>query len=160
MTHPMFDRWIWIRDSNPWPWSVSIHGPDPRCESYKEDIVIVLQKMFPNIQPDAGDIELEFRFIRQLMGRTKPADTTNIQKLTEDALHGVLFEDDIQVRKITSEMLEQSSICSEPAIGIRASRYTPKEIKPAWDGGEGCWWHPHLNPNIHDWQPTDPNKYL
>jgi len=50
------------------------------------------------------------------------ADATNMQKALEDALQGVLFENDREVRKISSEIVEQGYDV-EPCILITAEPY-------------------------------------
>ena len=155
----MLGRWVWIRGSNPIPWRVSIHGPDPRNEDYKDDLSAELRRMFDDPEPTTMDLDINFKFIRKLASRMQKADTTNIQKLTEDALHGVLFEDDVQVRKISSEMLEQSKICDEPAIGIYAQRYMGIiRVRTPWDGGPGIWNEPEKR-TTGTWKPPDTTQF-
>lgn len=54
------------------------------------------------------------------------ADATNMQKALEDALQGVLFDNDREVRKITSEIVEQGYDV-EPKILIVAEPYSPTD---------------------------------
>lgn len=52
----------------------------------------------------------------------KPADATNIQKATEDAIQGILIENDKNVRLISTHVVEQSSTVT-PCIVLRVKPY-------------------------------------
>lgn len=165
----MLDKWVWIRHSNPIPWKVSMRGTDPRCDAYVNDLRGELRRMFPGVEPVDYELEIKFMFMRKLSGRMKKADTTNIQKLTEDALHGVVFHDDIQNRLVSSEMLEQSKICFEPAIAINVRKYVEDPVIPPWEDGytpmslqQDVWNEPTDRPattweapNLSDFQKED-----
>lgn len=85
-----------------------------------------------------GEYDLYFYFWRRLddyetesgrRHRKHYADATNMQKATEDALQGVLIDNDRNVRKVGSEIVEQGPDVT-PAIVIRAEMYaglTPHE---------------------------------
>jgi Holliday junction resolvase RusA-like endonuclease len=96
-----------------------------------------------------GDIDLELHFIfwRQVANyetlagnrsHAQVADATNMQKATEDALQGLLFNNDRQVRLVSSWVADQSDtvhprVCIQIApFGDPPQRY--KEIA-AWVEG-------------------------
>lgn len=132
-------HWYVIHGVNPVPWtapSVSVGrkkgggGFYPRVYSaaelknYKEAIREEVQERY---DPDVldGDIALSFYFWRHIdLGTTgkkkissKEADATNLQKSTEDALQGVLFKNDRQVKHAQSWIMAQTSD-TEPMIVI------------------------------------------
>lgn len=76
-------------------------------------------------------VDLEFYFWRRLdryrgpSGRwvnKQPADATNLQKGLEDALQKILFQNDRQVRKVTSHIVSQSHD-TKPMIVVAAREY-------------------------------------
>lgn len=81
----------------------------------------------------SGEVEVTLYIWRKLetakviCGRdrkAKTSDATNIQKATEDALQGVLIENDRNVRKICTEIVEQNDT-TEPCIVVRVKPYEP-----------------------------------
>lgn len=87
---------------------------NPRLRSYQEEVKEALAELaLP--APFEEDVELEFYFWRYLeryeingkSRRRNVADATNLQKALEDALQGLLFENDRQVKRITSHIVEQ-----------------------------------------------------
>jgi Holliday junction resolvase RusA-like endonuclease len=56
--------------------------------------------------------------------KAKTSDATNIQKATEDAIQGVLIENDRNVQRISTEIVEQNDDC-EPCILICVKPYQP-----------------------------------
>lgn len=161
MTHPMMRHTVtWIRGTNPVPWRVSTHGADPLLKAYKDDLHDELHRMFPKARPIDDELDIEFYFYRVLEGRRKPADATNLQKATEDALHGILFHDDVQVRKVSTEILEQSKTLDEPAVGISVMLYKERmdPLEPAWLGGTGVWNVPDLHDD--DWDAPAVDRFF
>jgi len=77
---------------------------------------------------------LTFYFWRRLDehqdGKKHQADVTNLQKALEDALQGVLFDNDRDVREVRSVIIEQSAT-ADPCIVIKAELWEghdPSEI--------------------------------
>ena len=124
---------------NPEPWAVGSLGigkrngkfvprlsPNPQLVSYKEAIKEHLadEEMLP-----PGKYALEFYFWRRLdqyelesgrKHRRHVADATNMQKATEDALQGVLFDNDRDVQWIHSLIMEQGpDVDPKVAIGVK-----------------------------------------
>jgi len=146
------DHWLFI-DVNPEPWAV---GPlalgrrngkmYPRMErnaglhAFKEAVKGDLedqQLMLPE-----GEYDLEFYFYRRLdshiaeSGRkvnAHVADATNMQKATEDALQGVLFGNDRDVRQVRSTVVEQGPDI-KGCIIVHAQMYVPLNLLD---------WYPH-----------------
>lgn len=88
------------------------------------------------------DVEVHFYFWQKLetyrapSGRLvtkKAADATNMQKATEDALQDILFDNDRQVKRIVSEIVEQGKDV-DPGIAIMICDYnSTAEIElPGW----------------------------
>lgn len=138
---------------NPDPWAIGPLGVGKRggkyfpyvgrnnqLHSYKEAVAAELAEVHP--LPE-GTYDLAFYFWRRLdehaSGRKHIADATNLQKATEDALQGILFDNDRDVHRITSTVVEQSDT-TKPHVVIRAS---------IWDGLD-----PTEVPN-HVWEQID-----
>ena len=77
-------------------------------------------------KPDLAtvDIDLSFFFWRQ---KSNIADATNLQKSTEDALQGILFKNDRQVKRVSSEIVEQEDE-TEPLILIHVGPRMPTDF--------------------------------
>lgn len=135
------DRW-YVLHLNPEPWALGplsvgrrggkpypFIGPNPTLVAYQEAIrEELVREDQPPPEKLTGPVELTFYFWRQVeryedaMGRQrtrKAADLTNLQKATEDALNGVLFDDDRQTRVVRSEIIDQD-IDTRSAVVIRA----------------------------------------
>jgi Holliday junction resolvase RusA-like endonuclease len=136
-------------DVNPEPWAV---GPlalgrrngkmFPKMErnaslhAFKEAVREELEghiQMLPE-----GTYQLEFYFWRRLdsyigeSGRkanAHVADATNMQKALEDALQGLVFGNDRDVKRIYSEIVEQGPDVV-PGIAVSAMTYEPRELPP------------------------------
>lgn len=126
---------------NPEPWavgSVSVGkrggkfvprvAPNPQLVNFQEAIKEQLSDEEPL---PLGEYDLMFYFWRRLdsyetqSGRKHKrhwADVTNLQKGCEDALQGVLFDNDRRVRRVTSEVVAQNETI-KPCIVICASMY-------------------------------------
>jgi Holliday junction resolvase RusA-like endonuclease len=136
------DRAHWyILPLNPEPWAIGSLGlgkrggkffptisPNPQLAAFKQAVAEELEGSIP--LPE-GEYELKFFFWRVLDSyetasgrrhRKHQADTTNLQKATEDALQGVLIGNDRDVQRITSEIVEQGAEV-KPRIVIKASPY-------------------------------------
>ncbi len=157
MTEPVPPREEWhVIPLNPEPWAIGTLGlgrnkggvyptlsPNLQVVAFQE---AVREHFYgQTIAPFEGDVELRFFYWRQLSeyesmstGRRvakKPADATNMQKSLEDALQEIFYANDRVVRRITSEIKEQSPE-TEPKIVICVREYVPPvdEIPPfVWD---------------------------
>lgn len=132
--------WYLIEGINPEPWAASegaigrkngkafIHFHKPESlrmyqESVKDEFLIAN----PQAVKVAGDIEIVFYFWRELTGfemnegqkkrRAAYADATNLQKALEDALQGILYDNDRDIVSVRSVIIEQTQE-TEPAILI------------------------------------------
>jgi Holliday junction resolvase RusA-like endonuclease len=137
--------WLIIDGINPEPWTapeasvgrrsgsnyVQMHKTES-LRAYQEAIPEVLREQNPRLESfGEEEIELAFFFWRRLddyevgdgkKSRRSWADATNMQKALEDALQGILFDNDRTVRSITSEVMAQGPDV-EPRILIHASTY-------------------------------------
>lgn len=143
----MSNEFVWFSlDVNPEPWAIGdlsvgrargkvypVVGRNHQLHNYKEAVKEAIGD--PGVWFEGG-IELFFCFNRrrdayktpQARGHRKhEADLTNLQKATEDALQGILFKNDKDVVKVTSQMVEQSEMArGYVLIGIRT--YTQEPI--------------------------------
>lgn len=148
ITQPAF-QWYIIEGVNPEPWAASegaigkrngkpfiqFHKPE-QLRQYQESVKDIFSTMNPHHVEYIHDIELVFYFWRQLtvyepMGEGKStqqaarADATNMQKALEDALQGILYKNDTEVKSIRSVVVEQERD-TEPCILICAGTYTDR----------------------------------
>lgn len=122
--------WI-IPQINPEPWTapeVSIGrrggklAPQvfkrEQLRQYQEAVADYIERTYAPA-PTEDELVLQFWFWRELdTPRSKKSDATNLQKATEDALHGLLFENDRQVQDVRSIIVAQD-VGVEPTIIIR-----------------------------------------
>ena len=97
---------------------------------YKETIREEMRRLYPDAPMVNGLIELSFVFNRVLdqgQGRSKRkvADATNMQKATEDALEGVLFANDNQVKRVTSLVVEDGDM---PYVAFAVAEHEPPHV--------------------------------
>ena len=140
------DGWIYL-DINPEPWAVGTistgrrngktFGRMARNESlhtFKEEVREMLDGKVEMMPP--GMYDLHFYFSRRLdtysseSGRkanAHVADATNMQKALEDALQGILMDNDRDVRRITSEIIAQGPD-AKPFIVIRPKMFVPSSF--------------------------------
>lgn len=135
------EQWFVI-PVNPYPWKVPPFTParkgtkifvkagrDEGLHSYKQAVKEYIEKQ-PHEMID-GPVELEMWFYRNIPEYTTPqgrrarkheADTTNLQKSTEDALQGILYANDKDVVKVSSLRVEQSPTANS-LIVVRVKPY-------------------------------------
>lgn len=147
--------WYTISGINPEPWAASegavgkrggksfIHFHKPQqLRQYQESVKDEFPQQNPQVVEISGDIELVFYFWRQLpeyelteekarKRRSHQADATNLQKALEDALQGLVYKNDRDIRSIRSVIVAQGASVS-PFILIRAGQYkNPSELVAA-----------------------------
>jgi hypothetical protein len=125
---------------NPEPWAVGplgvgrkgkisypYIGPNQKLQAYQE----ALREQLEGSDLLEGEVEITLYIWRKIEtmkvygGRdrkAKTSDATNIQKATEDAIQGVLIENDRNVRRITTEIVQQDEN-AEPCIVISVAPY-------------------------------------
>lgn len=134
--------WYLVTDINPEPWTASegsvgrksgkmfvmFHKPT-QLRNYQEALKTEFVKQNPEYTQLSGLVSLELYFWRRLeqvesdrRSRAHIADATNLQKATEDALQKILFPNDRDIRRITSEIISQSAD-TDPAILIGIQPY-------------------------------------
>lgn len=129
-----------IEGLNPEPWTapdISMErrgsrtypraSKSPILAAYQEALRENIAEAYPDLpmMPDVH-LQLSFHFWRKLdlyktaTGRNmqrKVADATNLQKATEDALQGILFKNDNQVKRVASEIVAEG-VDVEPHIVV------------------------------------------
>lgn len=133
---------------NPQPWAVgsagvarrggkmtAFIGPNAQLQAYQQAVKEELLSRGP-IKMIEGEITLEFYFWRQLINyttqsgrshRKHQADGTNMMKATEDALQGVLFENDRSVKRGNWTVVEQGpDVNGLVVVGIES--YVPYDL--------------------------------
>jgi hypothetical protein len=140
-------NWYLVEGINPVPWMApQVGGMGVKPVLYKPDELRAYQEAFSeefilqnrNIKTYGADdlIFIEFTFWRRLdtyeigegrKSRDHVADATNLQKSTEDALQGILFDNDRIVRMVSSQIAGQDE-ATEPAILIRCGRWDPSHV--------------------------------
>jgi Holliday junction resolvase RusA-like endonuclease len=139
----MTDWQYFAIDINPEPWAIGplsvirqggkmvpIVGRNTQLWHFKQAVKEAMgtQEMIE------GPIDLKFWFWRRRDAYKTPqarthrkheADVTNLQKATEDALQGVLYKNDKDVKHIESIMVEQGEDV-EPMIGIGIKPYSQR----------------------------------
>lgn len=119
--------------------TIPVIGRNVQLHNFKEAVRREMDRLYGPQEIMEGPIELRFWFWRnrpayqnyqQRTHRTHEADVTNMQKALEDALQGVLYKNDKQTCKITSETVEQDhDIWGRIIIAIDA--YEPS-VPPAF----------------------------
>lgn len=147
----MLRKWnYFLAEVNPEPWAIGdlsvgrrggkvfpIVGRNNNLWFYQQAIKEELEDQAADIWFE-GPIELKFFFWRareeyktpQARGHRKhEADLTNLQKATEDALQGVLFKNDKDVKKCTSVLVRQDTDAT-PRVVIGIRNYDGPEAIP------------------------------
>lgn len=120
---------ILIMDLNPEPWTEGSPGigfrgkqryptlvKDARLRDYQDGVKDNIKQAYPNLEmyPEGIELHLICKFWRQLdkytsgTGRQtqrKVADATNMTKAIEDALQGILYKNDRQVKHSEGEII-------------------------------------------------------
>lgn len=148
-------RWF-VLGLNPEPWAIgpvgtarragkltSYVGRNQQLDAYKEAVAESLRELIIDTDPDftmyEGKLDLKFYFWRNMAEYTTPqarshrkheADGTNMAKATEDALQGVLFANDKDVKRMTWEVVEQGPDVI-PAVAIQIQPYVELPLPDA-----------------------------
>lgn len=142
-------RKVYAIPVNPEPWRVPPMSPgrigrklivrsgrDEQSHTFKEAVREALVAQGAEMLPEP--YEIHFHFYRQLAvyetakgsDHTKHwADATNMQKLAEDALQGVLISNDKHVRRVSSHIAEQAPGI-EPMIIVFITAGTEPLVQP------------------------------
>lgn len=129
-------------DINPVPWKsphfnairtkngryISVAAKNHEVANYKEAIQDALKKA--SVQMLAPPYDIKFWFYRQTGKHDNVADATNMQKATEDALQGVLIDNDRDVITIVSNVMEICSEVPEPCVVIEVSGNACRSSSP------------------------------
>ncbi len=97
-------------------------GPSAKVEAFEAAVREELESQQPTMQ--TGDVSIKIFLWRQLGHRIKKADATNMQKAIEDAMQGVVIENDRNVRSISTEIMEQDVDVDFPRILVNVAPYT------------------------------------
>jgi Holliday junction resolvase RusA-like endonuclease len=138
-----------VLDINPEPWVIgpvgsgrkngkmyAYVGRNQQLDTYKEGVKEALGDGHELIE---GPVRIQFWFWRNMAEYTTPqarshrkheADLTNMQKSTEDALQGVLFKNDKDVKVCTSVVVDQGpDVRGMIVMNVHA-------LSPGWDVGK------------------------
>lgn len=123
---------VW--DINPEPWRVP--GVPRYGKAVKNGKLVAYQQALKDELPDQnptahiheGLLYVDFFFWRSTAAN-QPADATNLQKATEDALQGVLYVNDKSNRYVSSMVCEQSPT-TQPVILVRIREFDPELVVP------------------------------
>lgn len=125
-----------ITGVNPEPWAigtVNCWGKGRGTISPNEKVVVYQQALREELKryPEANEEEmpdwpqdLYLYYVRSTAGG-QPADVTNLNKSTEDALQGILFHNDRGNRRVTGEILDQGPNVIHPGVIIAIQDYLP-----------------------------------
>jgi Holliday junction resolvase RusA-like endonuclease len=138
--HTTGGQWYIIDGINPEPWEAPTgearrkKAPEKgffvqmvtseKQRSYQDAVRDAMRETYGEPDMATVDISVQFYFWRQ---KSNIADATNLQKSTEDALQGILFKNDRQVKKVFSEIVEQEDE-TEPMILIHVAPYIPTDF--------------------------------
>jgi Holliday junction resolvase RusA-like endonuclease len=138
------------KGKHPYPYM----SPNQKLQAYQEAV----REALAGAELTEGQVEITLYIWRRLDkarvygGRDRKAqtsDATNIQKATEDAIQGILIENDRNVRRITTEIVEQNDTC-EPGIVIYVQPYVPSPIEGSdlmnMLPKKGGWYDPDSDP--------------
>lgn len=136
--------YLTITGVNPEPWEIGQpfakrHGgkltagisPSPKLRAYQDALREEVGEFVSPIYALDAELEVYFWFWRQIeefktpTGRTSHsnyADSTNLQKATEDALQDLVYGNDRLNRRVGSEIVAQSQT-TQPAIVVRLTSY-------------------------------------
>lgn len=139
-------RYLYITGINPEPWTAPdvavgrsggkafpIVHKKARLRAYQEAISESVRDAYPDIEMwGAGQhIRARFLFWRQLdsyttasgkAGKRNEADATNLQKALEDALQGILFFNDRDIKTIESVIVDEGPEV-QPTIVVMLDRF-------------------------------------
>lgn len=127
---------------NPEPWKVgpvnNRHvGQDPSLAAYQEGVREQLLKYTPLLLKGSVDLEFWFWHTRvRYQGAKKivvknAVDVTNLQKATEDAVQGILIDNDRNVVNVHSHMVAQGEdIQGAVVVKVSPARPAPIHLLP------------------------------
>lgn len=125
---------IVIQGINPEPWAIgtinawgkgkATMSPNPKVENYKLAIREDLERRISDFTPRIGwPVDLFIWYVRSTHGGGQPADVTNLNKATEDALQGILFGNDRFNFRVGGDILEQGPHVEYPGLIIKVEDY-------------------------------------
>lgn len=118
--------------------TIPMVGRNVQLHNFKEAVKKEMTRLYGPQEIMEGPVELRFWFWRNRPAyetyqarthRKHEADATNLQKSLEDALQGVLYKNDKQVQKVTSEIVEQDQDIRGYII-IEVDDYLPTQPPP------------------------------
>jgi len=131
----------WIHDITPQPWEVQAQSykaggrwckarlisPD-QLREYRDELSRTFVQQYPLTLPARGLLKVEFKFWRNTADGAELADATNLLKATEDALEGILYDNDRNNRLVSSEIIQQDDQAPN-AIMVTVSEYEVSAIE-------------------------------
>jgi len=137
--------WLWVPGVNPEPWTAGTHGKvrrkgggevstvmkDAKLTAYQAALRDEFARLHGYTHKRAANepVWMRFLFWRSTMGG-QPADATNLQKATEDALQGLVYANDRAVHRIESSIQEQAPDTEGAVLIWIADEYEPVSSFP------------------------------
>lgn len=171
---------------NPEPWAIgpvgvarrdkkmtAYVGRNQQLAAFKEAVAEAVREKWGGLPPIEGTVELQLWFYRQRADYKTPAarvhrkheaDATNMQKATEDALQGIIFGNDRDVKRVRSVVIEQEPntvggiiIAFRALHDIRAyeEERLPPEIRAARIEHIGSEFGRQAEVDLNAWPPSD-----
>jgi Holliday junction resolvase RusA-like endonuclease len=128
----------WVTGINPEPWAIGTPyrrgskglgiSPNGKLKAYQAGLTEEFYVQNPHAVVHQGDLQVTFYFWRS-SAHGQPADATNLMKATEDALQGILYDNDRSNRDVRSIIMEQSPPTS-PHIMIEVDQFVRPSVVP------------------------------
>lgn len=129
----------WVVGINPEPWAVGtpfVRGgggkgagisPNGKLQMYQEALREEFEVQNPHFFLKHEPLSVTFYFWRSTLGGGQPADATNLQKATEDALQKILYVNDRNNLHVQSFVMDQDPK-TQPHILIRVEKFVRPDI--------------------------------
>lgn len=102
-------------------------APAGKLVDYQTALAEEFEKQNPGAGTFVGNLEVQFHFWRNKIGRDVHADSTNLQKAAEDALQGILYVNDKNNLHVTGHLVEEGPKV-KPYIIVRIREYVAGTI--------------------------------
>lgn len=96
-------------------------GSDEQLVTYQEGVKDLV-RAHDDVRKWEGRLKLTFYYRRQLGKGIAHADVTNMNKALEDALQGVLYENDRTVKDVRGVEIEQSTDVTDPYVIVHIEK--------------------------------------
>jgi Holliday junction resolvase RusA-like endonuclease len=145
-------NFYWITGINPEPWAIGTPyrrgskglgiSPNGKLKAYQQAIREEFPLQNGHAAVQSGDLSIQFYFWRS-SAHGNVADATNLQKATEDALQGLLYDNDRSNLQVGSVIMQQTpatdphiliTVCEfvRPVIEVPEIVTIPRWADPTW----------------------------